>query len=85
MKDEILKNIEDFIGLEYCTEYEFRKLYGLTFAFKREIVMTKSRVSSAGIAPVGIIYEKDGQYYLAPLDEAADIEEIVREYVDKCI
>ena len=47
--------------------------------------MIKGRISSASIAPVGIIYEENGQYYLAPLDEAVNINETVKEYVEKCI
>lgn len=85
MSDSILKYIEMFLELKNYTDYEFKKVYGLTFAFKREILMIKGRISSANIAPVGIIYEENGQYYLAPLDEAADINEIVKEYVEKCI
>lgn len=85
MSDNILKDIEKFLELENYTNYEFKEVYGLTFAFKREIVTVKGRISCASIAPVGIIYEENGQYYLAPLDEAVNINETVKEYVEKCI
>lgn len=85
MSDNILKDIEEFLELENYTDYEFKEVSGLTFAFKREIIMIKGRISAASIAPVGIIYEENGQYYLAPLDEAVNINETVKEYVEKCI
>ncbi|MEE1150045.1 hypothetical protein [Methanobrevibacter sp. UBA212] len=85
MSDNILKDIEKFLELKNYTDYEFKEVCGLTFAFKREIVTIKGRISSASIAPVGIIYEENGQYYLAPLDEAVNINETVKEYVEKCI
>ena len=84
MSDNILKDIEEFLELENYN-YEFKEVCGLTFAFKREIVTVKGRISSASIAPVGIIYEENGKYYLAPLDEAVNINETVKEYVEKCI
>ena len=85
MSDNILKDIEEFLELENYTDYEFKEVSGLTFAFKREIIMIKGRISAASIAPVGIIYEENGQYYLAPLDKAVNINETVKEYVEKCI
>ena len=61
MSDNILKDIEEFLELENYTDYEFKEVCGLTFAFKREIVTIKGRISSASIAPVGIIYEENSQ------------------------
>ena len=58
MSDNILKDIEEFLELENYTDYEFKEVCGLTFAFKREIIMIKGRISAASIAPVGIIYEE---------------------------
>ena len=85
MSDNILKDIEKYLELKKFIDYEFKEVCGFTFAFKREIVMIKGRVTSADMSPVGIIYEENGQYYLAPLDKAVDIEETVKEYVEKCI
>ncbi len=85
MSDNIMKDIEKFLELKNYTDYEFKEVCGLNFAFKREIIMIKGRISAASIAPVGIIYEENGQYYLAPLDEAVNINETVKEYVEKCI
>lgn len=85
MSDNILEDIEEYLELKNYVDYEFKKEYGLTFAFRRQIVMIKGQVSSAEIAPVGIIYEENGQYYLAPLDKAININEVVKEYVENCI
>ena len=85
MSDNIIEDIEEYLELKNYIDYEFKKEYGFTFAFRRQIMMIKGRVSSAEIAPVGIIYEENGQYYLAPLDKTINIREVVREYVKNCI
>lgn len=82
MKDDILKDIFD---IETDPSYEFRELYGMTFAFKRTVIIFKDQVTSAEIRPAGIIYEENGQSYFAPLYETDDIEEIVKEFVKKMI
>ena len=41
----------------------------------------KDSLTSAEIKPVGIFYEENGEFYLAPLDETINIEQIVEEYV----
>ena len=84
MSDDILRHIEGIFEIRYDTLYEFRQIHGLTFAFKTQIVIFKDRVSSAEIAPAGIIYEENGEYYFAPLDKSSDIKEIVKEYVKDC-
>lgn len=81
MSDDILNYLEDLFEFKYDTGFEFKEIYGFTFVFKRKILLFKDRVSSAEIAPAGIIYEENGQYYFAPLDKVTDIEEIVEEYV----
>ena len=75
--------IEDLFEIKIEKEYHFRKLYGLTFAFKQEIAYLNNKISSADIRPVGIIYEENDQYCLAPLYDAIEIEEVVREFVWK--
>ena len=85
MSDNILKDIENLLELKYDTAYDFKEIYGLTFAFKIIVIRFRGRKSSAEISPVGIIYEENGEYYLAPLDEAANIHEIVKEFVKKCL
>ena len=85
MNDDILKDIEEFFEITDDTTYEFRKLCGFKFVFRTQIVMFKDRVSSAEIAPVGVIWEENDEYYFAPLGKAAEIDEIVREYVEKIL
>lgn len=85
MSDNILKDIENLLEVKYDTTYDFKEVYGLTFAFKIIVIRFRGRISSAEISPVGIIYEENGEYYLAPIDEAVNIHEIVKEFVKKCI
>lgn len=85
MSDSILNDIEEFFEFEYDIDYEFKEAYGFTFVFKTIMTIFKGRVTSAEIAPVGIIYEENGEYYLAPLGKADNIHEIVKEYVKKFI
>ena len=81
MKDELM---EMFSINETC-DFEFGEVCGFTFAFKTRILTIEDKLTSASITPVGIIYEENGEYYLAPLDEAVNIHEIVKEFVKKCI
>ena len=81
MKDDIFKDIENIFEFSLDTSYEFKELYGFTFVFKTQILIFKNQISSAEIAPAGIIYEENGEYYFAPLYKSSDIEEIVKEYV----
>ena len=83
MSDDILNAIEKFFEFEYDIVYEFKVTYGLTFAFKTTTTIFKGKVTSVEIEPVGIIYEENGEYYLAPLGKADNIHEIVKEYVNK--
>jgi hypothetical protein len=55
----------------------------LTFGFKSEIASVRDSVSSASIIPMGIIYRENDEYYFAPLDETYQINEIVKEFVEK--
>ena len=77
MQDELKK----LLKIDETQEYEFRKLYGFTFAFMRKIVYLDNRLTFSEIKPVGIIYEENGEYYLAPLDKVVDITAVIKEYV----
>ena len=79
----IEKFIEDIFDIRTDKEYHFKEVYGLTFAFSEKIVHINDKISSAELRPVGIIYEENSQYYLAPLYDAIEIEEVVREFVRK--
>ena len=72
--------IGDFFKRIIEKEYEFRELYGLTFAFERGFVINRDRVLSSYIEPAAIIYSENGEYYLAPLKDLIDTERIVKEY-----
>lgn len=75
--------IEDIFEIKIDKEYHFRKLCGFTFAFKEEVAFIKNKISSADLRPVGIIYEENGEYWLAPLYDAIEIDEVVHEFVRK--
>lgn len=77
MKDEIFETFQ----INETTAYEFREICGFTFAFKTRILTMRERVTSAEIRPAGIFYEENGEFYLAPIDETVNIEQIVEEYV----
>lgn len=77
MKDEIFKTFK----INETVTYEFREICGLTFVFGEKIYTMRDRLTSAEIKPVGIIYEENGEFYLAPLDKTINIETIVEEYV----
>lgn len=83
MKDEIIDFLSGELDMEGNVEFEFRELYGFTFVFQKWFLTYEEKYSSAEIKPVGIIYEENGEYYLAPLGKADNIHEIVREYVNK--
>ena len=77
MQDEI----KSLLKIDETREFEFRNLYGLTFAFMTKIVYLNNRLTFSEIKPVGIIYEENGEYYLAPLDKVVDITAVVKEFV----
>lgn len=82
--DKNIKNfIHDALNFNVIVEYDFRKLYGFTFAFKSEFIGMKDHLTSASITPVGIIYEENGEFYLAPLYDDIEIEEVIKSYVEK--
>lgn len=77
MKDEIFETFQ----INETTTYEFREICGFTFAFTTRMLTMRGRLTSAEIRPVGIFYEKNGEFYLAPLYETINIEEVVKEFV----
>ncbi len=84
--DEHIKSIAEMLfDIDEITEYIFHEICGLTFVFKSEMLLMKSRISSASIIPVGIIYEENGEYYLAPLYDTINIDEIIKSYVESCL
>ena len=83
MDKHIISFLEDIVGYEEIQEYEFEKLYGFTFVFKKAIFTINDKISAAEIKPVGIIFEENGEYYLAPIDVIDEIEQVVKEFVEK--
>ncbi len=83
MDKHVVDFIGDFLDLDIQHEYLFRKLCGFTFVFRRDITFLNDQLSSAEILPVGIIYEENDEFYYAPLHSKDEIDEIVREYVEK--
>ena len=82
--DKNIKNfIHDALNFDVIVEYDFRKLYGFTFAFKSEFIRMRNQLTSASITPVGIIYEENGEFYMAPLYDDIEIEEVIKSYVEK--
>ena len=82
MRDEIMDFVLDQFGIAEDVTFEFHKLCGFTFVFQKSIFTFRNDCSSAEIKPVGIIYEENGEYYLAPLDEVSEINAIVKEFVE---
>ena len=78
MKDEIFETFQ----INETVTYEFCEICGLTFAFREKIYTMNDSLTSAEIKPAGIIYEENGEFYLAPLDKTINIEPIVKEYVN---
>ena len=81
MKDELM----DMFSINETCNFEFREVCGFTFVFKTRILTMNDKLTSASIKPVGIIYEENGEYYFAPLDETVDINVIIEEFVKKCL
>jgi len=81
MKDELM----DMFSINETCNFEFREVCGFTFVFKTRILTMNDKLTSASIKPVGIIYEENGEYYMAPLDETVDINEVIEEFVKRCL
>lgn len=82
MSDDFLK---DLFEISEDIEYEFKEICGFTFAFMTKTTIIKDKISSYEIAPVGIIYKKNDEYYFAPVDKTDNIEEVIEEYVKNCL
>ena len=83
MDRHIKKLIHKALDFDEIVEYSFRKLYGFTFAFKSEYIIRNDNLTSASITPVGIIYEENGEFYLAPLYDDIEIEEVIKNFVEQ--
>ena len=75
---------EGFFKINQDTEFKFKDSYGFTFVFEENILRINEKISSAELKPVGIIYEENGEYYFAPLDEVGDIKVIINEFMKRC-
>ncbi|MBE6492485.1 MAG: hypothetical protein E7Z82_06060 [Methanobrevibacter sp.] len=74
---------EGFFKINQDTEFKFKDSYGFIFVFEENILRINEKISSAELKPVGIIYEENGEYYFAPLDEVGDIKAIINEFMKK--
>ena len=84
MKYEIVDFITGQFDIDEITTFEFRKICGFIFVFQKSIFTYHENYTSAEIRPVAIIYEENGEFYLAPLDETTEIDEVVKEFVRNC-
>lgn len=81
MDSDIKKLIDYFIDIAGIHDYQFREVCGFTFVFKRDFLFINNQLSSGEIRPVGIIYEENDEYYLAPLDKIDEIDEVIHQFV----
>lgn len=84
MKD-VEKLIKEFIDMDEIEEIDFKKVCGFYFAAKTTHTIINKEITSSEIKPVAIIYEENGQYYLAPIGDADEMEEVVKNFVEKCL
>ena len=81
MSDDIFNELRKIFEISQDVKIEFKEIYGLTFAFESKINIMRDSIASTEIAPLGIIYEENDEYYFAPLDEVEIIDDIIKEYV----
>ena len=82
--DRHIKEItEDFIEIDEISEYLFSEVCGFTFVFRKKVYSINDEIASGEIKPLAIIYEENGEYYLAPIDVVDEIEEVVKEFVNQ--
>lgn len=81
MDENIKQLLEDIMMIEDVTGYHFREVCGFTFVFKRVDLFVNDEISTCDIKPIAIIYEENGEYYLAPLHAVDEINEVVKEFV----
>lgn len=80
--DEFIENI---LKINNEIRYEFREIYGFTFVFETSITSLRDKISSAEIKPVGIIYDENDEYYLAPIDEDIQKDAIIKDFVNEIL
>lgn len=73
---------ENLFKINQNTEFKFKNVNGLIFVFEENILEVNEKISSAELKPLGIIYEENDEFYLAPLDEVTDIKAIIKEFVE---
>ena len=84
--DKHVKNfVYDFLNIKEIIKYEFKTICGFTFIFKKEEMQMNNRISSLEIMPIGIIYEENDEYYLAPLHDTIEIDEVIKSFVEEVI
>ncbi len=83
MDSTLKKIIGNFVDIKGISEYQFQEICGFTFVFKREILIINNQLSSGEVKPIGIIYEENGEYYLAALDVIDKIDEVIHQFVSK--
>ncbi len=85
MNDDIMKFVKDMFKFDETIEFHFREICGFTFVIKKSFLKLKDEVTSAEVKVAGIIFEENGEYYFAPLDKHSKKEQIIKEFVDKCL
>lgn len=83
--NDIEELIKDFTGITVIKEIDFKKVCGFYFAVETAYIIIKDEISSSEIKPVAIIYEENDQYYLAEIDGTCQTEEVVKNFVEKCL
>ena len=81
MEDRIMTLFEDIIDIDEIRDYQFHEVFGFTFVFKKKIIVINDMITSGEIKPIAIIYEENGEYYLAPIDVVDEIDEVIKEFV----
>ena len=83
MDSNIKTFLDEFVEIKEIKDYHFREVCGFTFVFKEEVIFLNDQISSSEIKPIAIIYEENGEYYLAPIDVVDEINEVVKKFVKK--
>ena len=78
MSDNVIGEI---FNITEDADIEFKEICGFIFAVQTKIILINDKISSAEIKPLGIIYSQKKDFFFAPLDENADVEEIVEKFV----
>lgn len=81
MSDNLSDDLREIFDITQDVKIEFKETHGLTLVFESKVNLIREMIVSTEIAPLGIIYKENGEYYFAPLDEVENIEGIIKEYV----